>query len=225
MDKPVELSGGRVGLFEHNVEALEVEDLEENRVWTLFDTITFGRLPLATACGLRKYFWQHANSYGCTYPECFKRFENGLDWRRHEGSQHFQLEAFRCKCGAHFFRDTAFKRHLEAQHECKDLDSQEKEVQQPRIGNNCQRTFWCGLCKNIIELEEKRNAAWNKRFDHIESHIKLEHKSIEQWVCVIENKTKRKLQKDLCGSAGVPLRLMWCSFYIVVIVVLCKLGL
>ena len=65
-----------------------------------------------------------------------------------------------------------------------------------KIGKNCQETFWCGLCKDIIQLKTRRNAAWDERFDHIAHHLEKEKKSIEEWVCLEQNRTKRELDEE-----------------------------
>jgi hypothetical protein len=160
---------------------------------------------VARACDLKKHMKRHEKPYGCTYPKCHKRFGAKSDWKRHENSQHFQLEAFRCDqesnagqtCGEHFLRMEHFKKHLEAQHEIFDEQKASDEVKRRRIGKNCQQQFWCGFHVEVVELKGKRNAAWDERFDHIAYHFEKEKRSIEEWVCPEENKTKKELQKEL----------------------------
>jgi hypothetical protein len=159
---------------------------------------------VARSCDLKKHMKRHEKPYGCTYPKCHKRFGAKSDWKRHENSQHFQLEAFRCdqitsgqECGEHFLREEHFKKHLEAQHKFSDPQQLSAEVKRRRIGKNCQQQFWCGFHGDIIELKEKRNAAWDERFDHIAHHFEKEKRSIEAWICAEENKTKKELLKEL----------------------------
>jgi hypothetical protein len=159
---------------------------------------------VARSCDLKKHMKRHEKPYGCTYPKCHKRFGAKSDWKRHENSQHFQLEAFRCDqtttgqiCGEHFLREEHFKKHLEAQHKLSDSQQISAEVKRRKIGKNCQQQFWCGFHGDIIELREKRNAAWDERFDHIAHHFEKEKRSIEAWVCAEENKTKKELLKEL----------------------------
>jgi hypothetical protein len=160
---------------------------------------------VARACDLKKHMKRHEKPYGCTYPKCHKRFGAKSDWKRHENSQHFQLEAFRCDqisttgdmCGEHFLRIEHFKKHLEAQHKISEEQQVGDEVKRRRIGKNCQQQFWCGFHGDIVELKEKRNAAWDERFDHIAYHFEKEKRSIEEWVCAEENKPKKELLKDL----------------------------
>lgn len=40
---------------------------------------------------------RHTRPYGCTFPKCRRNFGSKNDWKRHEGSQHFQNEAWRCE--------------------------------------------------------------------------------------------------------------------------------
>jgi hypothetical protein len=160
---------------------------------------------VARVCDLKKHMKRHAKPYGCTYPKCHKRFGAKSDWKRHENSQHFQLEAFRCGkktasgqvCGEHFFRIDPFKKHLESQHNMEVREEREAEAKRRRIGKNCQQQFWCGFHGDIIELKEKRNAAWDERFDHIAYHFEKDKYGIEKWVCAEENKTKKELLKEM----------------------------
>ncbi|OAL07168.1 hypothetical protein IQ06DRAFT_8008 [Phaeosphaeriaceae sp. SRC1lsM3a] len=160
---------------------------------------------VARACDLKKHMKRHEKPYGCTYPKCHRRFGAKSDWKRHENSQHFQLEAYRCSqmlpngkpCGEHFFRVENFKKHLESQHKMCKVDDQITEAKRRRIGKNCQQQFWCGFHGDIIELKEKRNAAWDERFDHIAFHFEKDRRSIEEWICAEENKTKKELMREL----------------------------
>jgi hypothetical protein len=158
----------------------------------------------ARACDMKKHMVRHSKPYGCTYTKCHKRFGSKSDWKRHENSQHFQLEAYRCSqlspeckvCGEHFLRIDHFKKHLDTQHKLSDEQQQVDEAKRRKIGKNCQQQFWCGFHGEIIELKVKREAAWDERFDHIAKHFEKEEKSIEEWVCVEENKTKKELLKE-----------------------------
>jgi len=160
---------------------------------------------VARDCDLRKHMKRHEKPYGCTYPKCHKRFGAKSDYKRHENSQHFQQEAWRCSqlsdagtpCGAHFFRIVQFDAHLRNHH--KGLSPEEMEVLlvSNRIGKNCQVRFWCGFCNAIVELQNQRNAAWDERFDHIARHFEKEKRCIDDWICVEENKPKKELAKGM----------------------------
>ena len=160
---------------------------------------------VARPCDLKKHMKRHEKPYGCTYPKCHKRFGAKSDWKRHENSQHFQLEAFRCSlasptppstdCAAHFFRAEQFKTHLLTSHKLA-ASAIDELVRSNRIGKNCQGQFWCGFGCGIVELREKRNAAWDERFDHIAGHFEREGRGIEVWVCVGEGRGRGELGRE-----------------------------
>jgi hypothetical protein len=158
---------------------------------------------VARDCDLRKHMKRHKKPYGCTYPKCHKRFGAKSDWKRHENSQHFQLEAFRCAemlssgetCGQHIHREKAFTDHLES-HKLSSEDVQAR-LRDCKIGKNCLDSFWCGFCNRVVQLEARRNAAWDERFDHIAHHFEREKKSIDEWVCAEENRSKKELLKEM----------------------------
>ncbi|KAL6159510.1 hypothetical protein ACJBU6_01948 [Exserohilum turcicum] len=157
---------------------------------------------VARDCELRKHMKRHERPYGCTYPQCDKRFGAKSDWKRHENSQHYQLEAFRCAhelspgavCGFHAHRRGPFLDHIET-HGLSDKDSQDL-VERSTIGTNCQGSFWCGFCTAVIRLTKERNKAWDERFRHIAHHLEQEKKNIGDWVCAEVNKTKRELLEE-----------------------------
>jgi hypothetical protein len=163
-------------------------------------------VTLARACDMKKHMKRHTKPYGCTYPKCHKRFGAKSDWKRHENSQHFQMETFRCQrldpmhgkpCGELFQRVGLFTQHLGSEHKvAKDFDISD-EVKACLIGKNYQRQFWCGFCQVIVKLKERRNAAWDERFDHIDAHFNKEKQGIEQWLCVETRKTKGESLKEM----------------------------
>lgn len=155
-------------------------------------------------CDLRKHMKRHERPYGCTYPRCHKRFGAKSDWKRHENSQHFQPEVFRCAfelspgaiCGVYSPQKEAFEIHLKT-HGVSSPGAAEILNTRSKIGKNCQGSFWCGFCKAIIELKTRLNAAWDERFDHIAEHLEQDNKkSIEEWICVEQNKTKKELLEE-----------------------------
>lgn len=159
----------------------------------------------ARPCDMRKHIKRHKKPYGCTFPGCHRRFGAKSDWKRHENSQHFQLEAFRCahqffpsgvKCGSYFRGPEQFKKHLETHSKLLFGKQLQDEVKRCKIGKNYQVQFWCGFCCEIKPLNEKRNAAWDERFNHIADHFDKEKKSIDEWVCVEKNRTKKELEKE-----------------------------
>lgn len=155
-------------------------------------------------CDLRKHMKRHEKPYGCTYPRCHKRFGAKSDWKRHENSQHFQPEVFRCAfelspgaiCGVYSPQKEAFEVHLKT-HGVSSPKDTEILNSRSKIGKNCQGSFWCGFCKAIIVLKTKLNAAWDERFDHIAEHLEQDNKkNIEEWICVEQNKTKKELLEE-----------------------------
>ncbi|KAF2788827.1 hypothetical protein K505DRAFT_101907 [Melanomma pulvis-pyrius CBS 109.77] len=163
-------------------------------------------ITLARSCDMRKHMKRHTKPYGCTYPKCHKRFGAKSDWKRHENSQHFQLESFRCQCpspssqihcGELFYRAEIFTAHLQSQHQITQEAQLTHEVKMRRIGRNGQGQFWCGFCENIVKLEKKRNAAWDERFDHIDHHFSKEKKRIEEWLCVEAKKRKGEVAREV----------------------------
>lgn len=161
---------------------------------------------LSRSCDMKKHMKRHTKPYGCTYPKCHKRFGAKSDWKRHENSQHFQLESFRCQltssssqtpCGELFYRIEMFRSHLTSAHKLTEEARIQHELKARRIGKNGQGQFWCGFCQEIIRLKERRNAAWDERFDHIDHHFNKEKKSIEKWLCVEARKTKGEVLREM----------------------------
>ncbi|KAJ4345412.1 uncharacterized protein N0V89_011542 [Didymosphaeria variabile] len=161
---------------------------------------------LARACDMKKHMKRHTKPYGCTYPKCHKRFGAKSDWKRHENSQHFQMESFRCQrkdptirkpCGELFQRVELFRQHLVNEHKVDKGSDVSGEAKACRIGKNYQGQFWCGFCQMIVKLKERRNAAWDERFDHIDAHFNKEKRGIEQWLCVETRKTKGESLKEM----------------------------
>lgn len=162
-------------------------------------------VTVARACDMRKHMKRHTRPYGCTYPKCHKRFGAKSDWKRHENSQHFQLESYRCSlpspilqtpCGELFFKPKFFEAHLREEHKMSDEEQVAHEVKCRRIGRNGSWGFWCGFCREVVELKKKRNAAWDERFDHIDKHFGKGER-IEDWLCVEAKKTKGDVLKEM----------------------------
>jgi hypothetical protein len=123
---------------------------------------------------------RHDRPYGCTFLACGKKFGSKNDWKRHEGSQHFQIETWRCDgerleggaCSKVFYRKQSFQEHLKKDHRISDDDQIVNEkLETCRIGRNCQDRFWCGFCVKLIGLKKRGLDAWTERFDHIDDHF------------------------------------------------------
>lgn len=155
-------------------------------------------------CDLKKHMKRHTRPYGCTFPKCKKSFGSKNDWKRHENSQHFQLETWRCGlpglgqpcCAELFYRREMFEEHLRKEHHMDEVEDMEHQVRVQKIGRNGQGQFWCGFCRKIVLLKKKRNEAWDERFNHIDEHFKLK-KSIEEWLCLEAKKTKGEVLKEM----------------------------
>ena len=74
---------------------------------------------------IRKHMKRHERPYGCTFLACNKTFGSKNDWKRHENSQHFHLETWRCDkekpeggaCAKVSYRRQTFQEHLKKEHD------------------------------------------------------------------------------------------------------------
>jgi hypothetical protein len=155
-------------------------------------------------CDMNKHIKRHQKPYGCTYPKCHNRSGSKSDWMRHEKVQHLQLKAFRCDyannsgqiCGHYCHCGTQFRKHLEEAHNITSEDYIQTDFKRCMIGENYQDQYWCGFCRQILKLKGKHQAALKERFNHIASHFEKEKLSIDDWLCVKENRTKVDLRRD-----------------------------
>ncbi|ROV96243.1 hypothetical protein VMCG_07671 [Cytospora schulzeri] len=145
-------------------------------------------------CELKKHQKRHEKPYGCTYPKCSKRFGSKNDWKRHENSQHHQLELWKCSeqsktdpnepCARACHRREQFKIHLSRDHDIGDPAMVDLKLDSCRVGRNCESRFWCGFCKKVVEIREGGLKAWMERFNHIDDHFSGRHSakmSISEW--------------------------------------------
>jgi hypothetical protein len=122
---------------------------------------------------------RHSRPYGCTFVTCKKTFGSKNDWKRHENSQHFHLETWRCDeerpeggaCAKVCYRKQTFQDHLKKEHGKSDAQYINLKTEICHMGRNCQARFWCGFCKGLIELKKRGLEAWAERFDHIDDHF------------------------------------------------------
>lgn len=153
---------------------------------------------------------RHDRPYGCTFLDCNKTFGSKNDWKRHENSQHFQLETWRCDeeklqggaCARVYYRRETFRDHLVKEHKFKSANTKDK-VDTCRIGRNCQARFWCGFCKKLVKLSARGTEAWTERFNHIDEHFMGRNgpaERIQDWVPVDSDKPKGDLQ----NSSSLP---------------------
>ncbi|KAI0182910.1 hypothetical protein EV127DRAFT_40829 [Xylaria flabelliformis] len=138
-------------------------------------------------CELKKHEKRHEKPYGCTMPDCEKRFGSKNDWKRHENTQHFMLEMWRCDvegCVKVCYRREHFRNHLEKDHPITDPNILEAKLERCRVGRNCEARFWCGFCQEIVEIKQKGIQAWAERFDHIDEHFSGRNRAqreISEW--------------------------------------------
>ncbi|KAK3906191.1 hypothetical protein C8A05DRAFT_29977 [Staphylotrichum tortipilum] len=130
-------------------------------------------------CELKKHQKRHAKPYHCTYADCDKKFGSKNDWKRHENSQHFQLEIWRCaeradgqpECGKVCHRRESLHLHLRKDHGILDPGVLDQKLADCRIGRNFGSRFWCGFCQKTIEPSDRAAPAHAERFDHIDAHF------------------------------------------------------
>jgi hypothetical protein len=160
---------------------------------------------LPRACDMNKHVKRHTRPFGCTFHKCNKVFGSKNDWKRHENSQHFQSEIFRCPvteplkkygvCAKIFYHPATFEEHLKEFHKIADEQLLEDHKKNGRIGRGNQGRFWCGFCKKILPLKEVGVAAWDERFNHIDNHYK-EGTRVDHWVDVETNQTKEEMIQE-----------------------------
>lgn len=133
---------------------------------------------------------RHAKPYGCTFPRCDKRFGSKNDWKRHENSQHYQLELWKCNekshahpselCNKAFNRRELFKTHLSKDHGITNSAIVDKKLEECLDVRNYEVRFWCGFCTKIIKFEEKGLNAWLGRSNHMDDHFSRQM-DISEW--------------------------------------------
>lgn len=145
-------------------------------------------------CDLKKHLKRHNKPYSCTYQKCRKRFGSKADWKRHENTQHFQLECWQCPnyekpkgarnghCDKLFYRRETFLAHLKNIHHITDETTLKNLAKDKKIGRDGHRSFWCGFCGKIQRLQEKGLRGVEERFDHLERHfLSPGEKGLEGW--------------------------------------------
>ncbi|KAL1867606.1 hypothetical protein Plec18167_008606 [Paecilomyces lecythidis] len=152
------------------------------------------------SCELRKHMKRHERPYGCTFPNCDKEFGSKADWKRHENSQHFHLQSWRCtlpdtsdrtlECARLFYRQETFVQHITTLHSIKEEDKVKPLLLKNRLGRNGQSQFWCGFCSKIIPLKQQGLEAWNERFNHIDIEHFKRGQRIGSWVSPTGRLTK-----------------------------------
>ncbi|KAJ2902697.1 hypothetical protein MKZ38_000207 [Zalerion maritima] len=172
-------------------------------------------------CELTKHMKRHEKPYGCTFTECGKRFGSKNDWKRHESSQHFQLEMWRCNyrpgqcmegecCTFVTSRRENFKTHLQSIHSVLGEEKTNHMCKSCHIGRGCEGAFWCGFCKRRIELKNRGREGWNERFSHIGNHFTGRNgpqRHISEWevidpykMCIMDSEVESRKRKRHDGE-------------------------
>ena len=166
----------------------------------------FCKKELPRACDMNKHMKRHTRPFGCTFHKCNKVFGSKNDWKRHENSQHFQIEMFRCQvaesqkkygvCAKVYYAGSAFEEHLKEGHKVTGKAFIEEHLRTCRIGRGNQGHFWCGFCKKIIVLTEQGVQGWDERFNHIDDHYKAGRR-VDHWVDAETNQTKEEMMNEV----------------------------
>jgi hypothetical protein len=158
-------------------------------------------------CDLRKHMKRHSRPYGCTFAKCTKRFGSRNDWKRHENSQHFLSEMWRCeikrpksdtRCGHLSHHQQLFTEHLATSHGFKaGTEEIKKQCRDMHLGREGHHHFWCGFCNKLIEQAGGiQPGAWDVRFKHIGDHFDKDNLPIDEWVDIEKNKKKKLIDHE-----------------------------
>lgn len=162
---------------------------------------------------IRKHRKRHEKPYRCTcIKTCKKTFGSKNDWKRHENSQHYLTELWKCgisdsvgSCRKVYWKEHLFRTHLEEDHSL-DQGTIEQEMEARHIGSGGQVAFWCGYCRDIIKLTKSGLEAKDERFNHIDEHFAGKSMARDDWVYVDEEINSPKKDKeqgqDWCQSTA-----------------------
>ncbi|KAL8712462.1 MAG: hypothetical protein Q9220_003310 [cf. Caloplaca sp. 1 TL-2023] len=166
----------------------------------------------ARECDMKKHRKRHTRPYGCTFPGCAKKLGSKNDWKRHENTQHYQIETWRCheyskdskihQCADIFYRREQFQAHLRDKHQILNEEHRREQCKRHRIGRNGQSGFWCGFCKKIVELKSKGLEAWEERFSHIDDLHYKQGQTIFDWVPLDSDLPKGLMSKGDMVATG-----------------------
>lgn len=86
------------------------------------------------------------------------------------------------QCASIFYRREQFQSHLREKHGLEKDQEIRDRSKRCRIGRNGQSAFWCGFCKQIVELQTDGLDAWEERFSHIDDLHYKKGQTIYDWV-------------------------------------------
>lgn len=157
-------------------------------------------------CDLRKHMKRHTRPYGCTFAKCYKRFGSRNEWKRHENTQHFLSEMWRCHlprnnghaCGNLAHDKQQFAMHLFDAHKISPgTEKSNTTCHDMHLGREGHHHFWCGFCNKLIEQEEGfQPGAWDVRFKHIGDHFDKEGLNIDDWIDIEQNRRKKLIDSE-----------------------------
>ncbi len=169
---------------------------------------------------------RHSRRYGCTFPNCYKRFGSRYDWNRHENSQHRLNEMWRCgikldegcDCGTLCSSKDAFTTHLQRKHDLKPGSTEmDRCTKGFHLGEEGYDHFWCGFCNGLIKPDEGvqhdgiRPSAYVTRSLHIGEHFDKNKWHIEKWYCIEHKKPKGLISKEDQKKGKVRLKSKRCN--------------
>lgn len=121
----------------------------------------------------RKHQKRHERPYECTF--CDKTFGSKADWKRHEYSQHIHQQGWDCD-----LQDSNQDELLPLQEHADDVVKTVPDADE--LGQNGRLRFWCGFCQVALPVRGHGTAAWNERFDHIDSQHFKKGQRKDEWL-------------------------------------------
>ena len=141
----------------------------------------------------------HVRTYGCTFPNCDESFGTLKDWKRHENSQHFLQETWRCELCCKLSNDVnIFTNHLVSEHDLpRDSAEMNEACERMHLGREGHGHFWCGFCIKLIKQTAGiQQASWKMRLKHISEHFDYTNCKIGDWVDIEQQKKKSEITDD-----------------------------
>ena len=135
-------------------------------------------------CELKKHQKRHEKPYGCTFKGCGRDFGSKNDWKRHESSQHLQLETWSCDfapCDKVCTRRESFKNHLIKDHGVNGEGALDRQLEKRRLGRHCDPQYWCGFCKSVQFITQKGVNCWTVRGLALPGRTGQQKRPMSEW--------------------------------------------